>query len=301
MRTGAAPRAVKGFRMLDTPPFTATMEFALVGAWLRGSIATRRFFGSANSRSSRTRGLDRACDVTGPEPASCPWSGANHCARDLGRALQNARSQQRFVNPFTTLHPRTVVVNTRFFDHRFALEWRTAQSPAPGDGRTGGPHRRRAVARPDGERLFCVAGAIPVDSSLTMSLLPARRPPHRPSQWISALALACAPGCGSATVNAELRDLRARFETSERARAELSRKVEELDNRVFLLTDQVESQKVALSRRGGEPRLPVVTLAPPTERVEPPARRALGGGLAPPDEAFDHRYRFQLLAGCRRR
>src|SRR5690242_17355021 len=62
--------------------------------------------------------------------------------------------------------------------------------------------------------------------------------------------------------DAAVRDLRAHLEASERTQADMARKLEELDNRVFLLTDQVESQKMALGRRGGETRLPVITLAP---------------------------------------
>src|SRR5262245_66027472 len=82
-------------------------------------------------------------------------------------------------------------------------------------------------------------------------------------------------GCGSAATVAQLRDLRARLDASERARIEQGRKLEELDNRVFLLTDQVESQKVALAQRGGEPRLPVVTLRPQSQAPSSPPAPAL--------------------------
>lgn len=85
----------------------------------------------------------------------------------------------------------------------------------------------------------------------------------RPPVAAAALALvATLAGCAPAAGDAQLRDLRARLDASEQSRADMARKLEELDNRVFLLTDQVESQKVALGQRGGEPRLPVVTLAP---------------------------------------
>jgi tol-pal system protein YbgF len=84
--------------------------------------------------------------------------------------------------------------------------------------------------------------------------------------------------CSTAVSDAALRDLRARFEASEQARIEVSRKVEELDNRVFLLTDQVESQKVLAGQKGGEPRLPVITLQPST--APRPGDTVLGGGAA---------------------
>jgi tol-pal system protein YbgF len=86
-------------------------------------------------------------------------------------------------------------------------------------------------------------------------------------------------GCGGAASQAELRDLKARLAAAEQARVEISRKLEELDNRVFLLTDQVESQKVALGQRGGEPKLPVVTLAPPPTGP----RETVIGGPPPPE------------------
>src|SRR5579883_3133871 len=85
-----------------------------------------------------------------------------------------------------------------------------------------------------------------------------------------ALPLLLLAGCAPAGLDPALaKDLRARLEASERAQAETARKLEDLDNRVFLLTDQVESQKMALARRGGEARLPVITLAPAEDRDRP--------------------------------
>ena len=82
------------------------------------------------------------------------------------------------------------------------------------------------------------------------------------------LSLGCAPA-----LDGEVRDLRVKLATAERARADLQARVDDLDNRVFLLTDQVESQKVALSRRGNplDPAasLPVVTLTPDAPQAEP--------------------------------
>ncbi len=74
-------------------------------------------------------------------------------------------------------------------------------------------------------------------------------------------------GCGTVSP-AEVRDLRTRLEASERARAELAERVDRIDNQLFLLTDQVESQKVAAGRRGGPPTLPVTVLRPPTAAAD---------------------------------
>jgi tol-pal system protein YbgF len=110
-----------------------------------------------------------------------------------------------------------------------------------------------------------------------------------------ALLTALLSGCAQLQLEGDVKDLRARLDKSERARADLQSKVDELDNKIFLLTDQVESQKVASARRGNPldgapPSLPVVTLRPeeggdvedpPVADPEPPprppvaARRAL--------------------------
>ncbi len=87
------------------------------------------------------------------------------------------------------------------------------------------------------------------------------------------LSLSILAGCASAQLSTEVRDLRDKLAASERARADLQAKVDDLDGRVFLLTDQMESQKVALSRRGNPlsevPSLPVVTLSPDAVDAEP--------------------------------
>jgi tol-pal system protein YbgF len=79
------------------------------------------------------------------------------------------------------------------------------------------------------------------------------------------LALACTIGllCGCAETQprGEVAELRRRLDEAQRRQATTEHKLEELEDRVFLLTDQVESQKVASSRRES-PRLPVVTLKP---------------------------------------
>jgi tol-pal system protein YbgF len=69
-----------------------------------------------------------------------------------------------------------------------------------------------------------------------------------------------ASGCGKTDSDAAVADLRAKLGEAQRKDAESRRRVDDLENRVFLLTDQLESHKVELSARS--PRLPVVTLHP---------------------------------------
>ena len=83
---------------------------------------------------------------------------------------------------------------------------------------------------------------------------------------VIAVLFAC--GCGDALSRAELADVRHRLDESQRQSAANQRKVEELEDKVFLLTDQLESQKVAEGRHAAAapaPRLPVVTLHPQAE------------------------------------
>jgi tol-pal system protein YbgF len=81
------------------------------------------------------------------------------------------------------------------------------------------------------------------------------------------IALVClAAGCGDPLVRAQLADTQKRLDESQRRQAQAEKKLESLEDRVFLLTDQVESQKVAQAHTGS-PRLPVVTLRPTEETV----------------------------------
>ena len=76
-------------------------------------------------------------------------------------------------------------------------------------------------------------------------------------------------GCagGQTVTHAEVADLRQRLDDEARRAANSEHKIDELENRVFLLTDQLESAKVASLHRGTKvlpalPALPVVTLKP---------------------------------------
>jgi len=75
-------------------------------------------------------------------------------------------------------------------------------------------------------------------------------------------------GCADTASQAQMADLQKRLDTEQRRTAAAEHKIDELENRVFLLTDQVESQKVAALHRTKQP-LPVVTLKP--DAAEPPA------------------------------
>lgn len=83
----------------------------------------------------------------------------------------------------------------------------------------------------------------------------------------------CAPGLSPS----EAADLRRRLDESQRTSQAALRKAEELEDRVFLLTDQIESQKIAASRGKGPvsiAALPVVTLRPQVaaeEHVDDPS------------------------------
>ena len=68
-------------------------------------------------------------------------------------------------------------------------------------------------------------------------------------------------GCADTATQAQMADLQKRLEAEQRRSAAAEHKIDELENRVFLLTDQVESQKVAALHRAKQP-LPVVTLKP---------------------------------------
>lgn len=70
-------------------------------------------------------------------------------------------------------------------------------------------------------------------------------------------------GCADTTTQAQLADMQKRLEGEQRRTAAAEHKIDELENRVFLLTDQVESQKVAAIHHARQPAaLPVVTLKP---------------------------------------
>jgi tol-pal system protein YbgF len=77
-------------------------------------------------------------------------------------------------------------------------------------------------------------------------------------------AFVCLAGCGDPLLRAQVTDLQKRLDESSRRQAQTASKLEQLEDRVFLLTDQVESQKVAAAH-AASPRLPVVTLRPQSE------------------------------------
>jgi tol-pal system protein YbgF len=69
-------------------------------------------------------------------------------------------------------------------------------------------------------------------------------------------------GCADTVPHdSQMAELQKRLDDSQRRQAQTEKKLESLEDRVFLLSDQVESQKVA-SNHAAAPRLPVVTLRP---------------------------------------
>ncbi|MGZ3441085.1 MAG: tol-pal system protein YbgF [Polyangia bacterium] len=89
-----------------------------------------------------------------------------------------------------------------------------------------------------------------------------------------ALGATLLAGCADTAAQAQLSDLQKRIDLEQRRSAAAEHKIDELENRVFLLTDQMESQKVAALHRAKQP-LPIVTLKPDAE-VEPSVES--GGG-----------------------
>ena len=70
-------------------------------------------------------------------------------------------------------------------------------------------------------------------------------------------------GCADTVTRAQLTDVQRRLDVEQRRSAAAEHKIDELENRVFLLTDQVESQKIAAIHRTRQTQtLPVVTLKP---------------------------------------
>jgi tol-pal system protein YbgF len=90
-------------------------------------------------------------------------------------------------------------------------------------------------------------------------------------------------GCAGASSDASLQDLRARLTEAQHKEADGRRRIDELENRVFLMNDQLESQRVA-SAASRTPRLPVVTLRPSEDALRPGAH---GDDADPRDEARD--------------
>ncbi len=83
-----------------------------------------------------------------------------------------------------------------------------------------------------------------------------------------ALGASLLAGCADTATQAQIADLQKRLDVEQRRSAAAEHKIDEIENRVFLLTDQVESQKVAALHRARQP-LPIVTLKP--EAAETPA------------------------------
>jgi tol-pal system protein YbgF len=90
-------------------------------------------------------------------------------------------------------------------------------------------------------------------------------------------AIVLAPGAGCLVdrgARAEISDLHRQIDVYRREAAASQQKSEDLENRVFVLEDRVETQKVADDRAATTPRLPVVKKAAPTGLAGAPATAA---------------------------
>jgi tol-pal system protein YbgF len=86
---------------------------------------------------------------------------------------------------------------------------------------------------------------------------------------VAALSTALAGCAGDPALRAELGALKRRLDDAQRRQVQADKRLEEMEDRVFLLTDQLESAKVAQARAvAPPPRLPVVTLRPAPDGEE---------------------------------
>jgi tol-pal system protein YbgF len=88
-------------------------------------------------------------------------------------------------------------------------------------------------------------------------------------------------GCGGeALVRAQMADMQKKLDETQRRAATAERKAEDLQDQVFLLTDKLESQKIA---HAAAPKLPVVLLTPPEPKDEPEDEVAFEGAARSKD------------------
>ncbi len=84
--------------------------------------------------------------------------------------------------------------------------------------------------------------------------------------WIATLVASLLAGCAARQAPVETLKLKERLEELAQREAERQKQVEELNNRLFLLEDKVDTSRVAIERSPAKaPRLPVVRLRPQAE------------------------------------
>jgi len=99
------------------------------------------------------------------------------------------------------------------------------------------------------------------------SRLPRAIAPSWAPLWLAVSLTTVLPACAEdPALRNEVTDMKKRLDEAQRRQADSDKKLVEMEDRVFLLTDQIESQKVAQNR--GAPRLPIVTLRPADEPTE---------------------------------
>lgn len=93
---------------------------------------------------------------------------------------------------------------------------------------------------------------------------------------LTLVALLALSGCASRS-GGSLDKLKQRIEELAQAQAESQKRVEELNNRIFLLEDKVDTSRVAMESSGARPQLPVIRLKPQLDPEEPPEAGAPQG------------------------
>lgn len=76
--------------------------------------------------------------------------------------------------------------------------------------------------------------------------------------WIAVAAAGCASTSGG-----EIGQLRQKIDEMAQKHASSEKRIEDLNNRIFLLEDKVDTSKVAMERLGPAPSLPVIRIKPP--------------------------------------
>jgi tol-pal system protein YbgF len=100
----------------------------------------------------------------------------------------------------------------------------------------------------------------------------------RPLAGLALVALLALPGCASHS-KGSLDRLKQRIEELAQAQAESQKRVEELNNRIFLLEDKVDTSRVAMESSGNRPQLPVIRLKPQLDPEEQPEAPGASEGV----------------------
>jgi tol-pal system protein YbgF len=103
---------------------------------------------------------------------------------------------------------------------------------------------------------------------------------------LGALLLVALVGCG-ASRGSNLDRLKKQLDELAQSEAESKKRIEELNNRIFLLEDRVDTSRVAAERSGKPPRLPVIRLRPNEDGVVEETESHLSAADEPEDPALE--------------